>query len=203
VAQVDAPLLDNIRITHLQPLLSDTPRGAQLAQFMRRTTRPEALEAHVDFTCHGIAVEFRPPTWTFGGKFGLTISCREPDWQISFLARVFASFFPSVDMVECLYIYWPQYMPFLRQHEDMELQESFHPFVAVKNIYVCKTLAYCIASALQKFVGESVTDLLPALEGLFLEGFQPSGRVHETIGQFVAARELLGLPVVVSYWNRT
>jgi hypothetical protein len=203
VAQVDAPLLDGISITFLHSLLSDTPQGSQLAQFMRRTTRPEALEAHVDFIYHNIEVDFLPPTRTFGGKFWLKISCREPDWQISFLVRVFASFFPSIDMVEHLHIYWPRYMPLLRQRDidDMELLEFFHPFTGVKNLYVGKTLANCIAFTLKELVGGSVATFLPALENLFLEELQPSGPVQEAIGRFVVARQLSGHPVAVSDWN--
>jgi hypothetical protein len=205
VAQVDAPLLDGISITFLHSLLSDTPQGSQLAQFMRRTTRPEALEAHVDFIYHNIEVDFLPPTRTFGGKFWLKISCREPDWQISFLVRVFASFFPSIDMVEHLHIYRPQCLPLLWQDdtENVELLRFFYPFTGVKNLYVCKQLAQCIALALQELAGDNVTDLLPALESLFLEGLQPSGSVQEAIGEFVAARQLSGHPVAVSDWNRT
>jgi hypothetical protein len=205
VARVDVPLLDNIRITFLHPLISNVPQGSQLAQFMRRTTRFDALEAHVDFKIHDIEVEFLPPTWTFGGKFGLRISSRDLDWQISSLARVFASFFPSIDMVQHLYIYRPQYLPLLWQDgaENMELLRFFHPFTGVKNLYVCKQLVQRIATALQEPVGESVTDLLPALEILFVEELQPSGPVRDAIGQFVAARELSGHPVAVSDWNRT
>jgi hypothetical protein len=205
VARVDAPLLDNIWITFLHPIISNVPQGSQLAEFMRRTTRSEALEAHVDFKIHDIEVEFLPPTWTFGGKFGLRISSRDLDWQISSLARVFASFFPSIDMVEHLHIYRPQCLPLLWQDdtENVELLRFFYPFTGVKNLYVCKQLAQCIALALQELAGDNVTDLLPALESLFLEGLQPSGSVQEAIGEFVAARQLSGHPVAVSDWNRT
>jgi hypothetical protein len=36
-----------------------------------------------------------------------------------------------------------------------------------------------------------------------LEELKPSGPVQEAIGQFVAARQLLGHPVAVSRWNVT
>jgi hypothetical protein len=73
----------------------------------------------------------------------------------------------------------------------------------VKNVYVFKAFSQCISSALQDLVGERMTDVLPALESLFLEGFQHSGPVQEAIGQFVAARQLLGHPVDISPWNET
>ena len=201
VARIDAPLLDSICITFFHQLIFDIP---QLAQFMRRTTRFQALnEAHVDFDYYGVQVGSLPPTRTFDEKSRLRISCRELDWQLSSLAQVFTSFFPSIYMVEHLYIYGPRYLPSQWQDdiENMQWLEIFHPFTAVKNLYVSKEFARCIAPALQELVGERVTDVLPALESLFLEELQPSGPVQEAIGQFVAARQLLGHPVAVSHWK--
>ena len=60
-----------------------------------------------------------------------------------------------------------------------------------------------VAPVLQELVEERVTDVLPALENLFLEELNPSGPVQEAVGQFVAARQLLDHPVVVSRWNVT
>ena len=108
VARIDAPLLDSICITFLHQLIFDI---SQLAQFMRRTTRFQALnEAHVDFDYYGVLVESLPPTRTFDEKSGLRISCREIDWDLSSLAQVFTSFFPSIYIVEHLYIYGSRYL---------------------------------------------------------------------------------------------
>ena len=46
-----------------------------------------------------------------------------------------------------------------------------------------------------------MTEVLPSLENIFLEGFQPSGPLHEGIETFVAARRLAGHPVAVSRWD--
>jgi hypothetical protein len=86
--------------------------------------------------------------------------------------------------------------------EGMQWMEFFHPFTAVKNLYVPLVFARSIAFALQDLVGERVMDVLPALESLFLEDLHPSGPVHEAIEQFVAARQLLGRHVAVSRWER-
>ena len=81
----------------------------------------------------------------------------------------------------------------------MEWRTIFRLFNAVKNIYISKEFIRQILLSLQ--------DLLPALENLFLEDLQPSGpdrpdqEVHEVVGQFVAARQLLGHPVAVSHWD--
>ena len=108
-------------------------------------------------------------------------------------------------MVQHLYVYGFRDFPLQWQDdiENMQWLEFLHPFTAVKNLYLSKKFAQHMAPALQELVEERVTDVLPALENLFLEELNPSGPVQEAIGQFVAARQLLDHPVVVSRWNVT
>jgi len=47
-----------------------------------------------------------------------------------------------------------------------------------------------------------MTEVLPTLENIFLEGLQPSGPLQEDIEKFVAARQLTSHSVVVSRWDR-
>ena len=203
MARIDAPLLDSIWITFFHQLIFDTP---QLAQFMRRTTRFQTLnEAHVDFDHFGGQVESHPPTRSLDERSRLRISCRELDWQLSSLAQVYTSFFPSIHMVGHLYIYGPQFLPPQWQHdiENVQWLEILQPFTSVKNLYVSNNFAQCFAQTLQELAGERRTDVLPALESLFVEELQPSGPVQKSIGKFSAARQSLGQPVTVSQWNRT
>ena len=202
VAWIDAPLLDSMQITFFHELTSDIP---QLAQFMRRTTRFQVLnELHVNFDDYGVRVEFLPPTRTFGGESMLRISCEELNRQLSSLKLVFPLFVPSIYMVEHLYIYGFRYLPLRPQDrvENIQWLECFHPFTAVKNLYVSKKFVQYIVPPLKELVGERVMNVLPSLESLFLENLKPSGPVEEAIGQFVAARQLLGHTVVVSNWER-
>jgi hypothetical protein len=105
----------------------------------------------------------------------LKISCRGLDWQLSSLAQVLTSFIPSIYMVEQLYIHMmihsSGYFPLRLQDdiENMQWPEIFHPFTAVKNLFVCKEFVPCIASTPQDLVWERVAGVLPALERLFLE----------------------------------
>ena len=205
VSRIDAPLLDSIWITFFHQLIFDVP---QLSQFMRRPARVGALEeAHVDFNHSDVQVGSLPPSQTFDDKSRLRISCRKADWQLSSLAQVFTSVFPSVYMVERLYIYGSQYLPSRWQDdiENIQLLEIFQLFAAVKDLYVSWNFVRCIAFALQELDEERVVDVLPALERVFLEDFQssirPSRPVQEAIGKFIAARQLLGHPIAVSDWN--
>ena len=97
--------------------------------------------------------------------------------------------------VEHLYIYGPP--QWQGGVENMQWLEFFHLFSAVKNFYVCEEYVQYIADTLKGLVRERVTDVLPALESLFLEDLQS---VEKVIGQFIAARRLLGL-VAVSPWK--
>jgi hypothetical protein len=208
VSRINAPILDSIWITFFQVfnrLIFDIP---QLTQFMRHTTLFQTLnEAHMIFGFYGVQVESLPPTQTVVEK-SLRISCKNLEWDLSYLMPVFTSFFPPIYMVERLYIYPPRYVlsQWQKDIEYVEWLEVFRPFTTVKNLHVCKEFAPCLAFVLQELVGERVTDVLPALESIFLEDNQPSRDAQdflEDIEEFIAARKLLGLPVTVSHWNGT
>jgi hypothetical protein len=66
--------------------------------------------------------------------------------------------------------------------ESMRWLRIFHPFTAVKNLYVIKEFAQCIAPGLRRLVGDRATDVLPALENLFLEELEPSDLFRKTLG---------------------
>jgi hypothetical protein len=106
-------------------------------------------------------------------------------------------------MVEHLYINPSDGLPSQWQDdaEDTQWPEIFYSFTAVKNLYISKEFLESIALDLKEFVGERVTHVLPALGSLFLEGLPSTGPVREAIEQFVAARQLLDHPVVLSLWD--
>jgi hypothetical protein len=202
VTWIDAPSLEYIFITLFHDdHIFDT---SQLGQFMRRTTRFKALnEAYVEFDNHNVQVKSLPPapTGTLEEMSGLIILCKGYHLQPAFLVHVFTSLFPSIYVVEHLYIYGIRNL-LSQWYDTIEIMpwfEIFLPFRAVKNLYACETVAQLIAPSLQQLVGERVTDVLPALESLFLD-LRPSDIAQEDIRQFVAARQLLGRPLSVSHW---
>jgi len=81
----------------------------------------------------------------------------------------------------------------------------------VKNLYLSKGVVPHIALALQELVGQRLTEMLPAPQGLLLEEPCPlglveepdlSGPVQENIEKFVASRLLSSHPISVSHWDR-
>ena len=196
LAQIDTPLLKYLRITFFREQVFDTPH---LNQFITRTPNFRAHdEARVYFDKWGVWVGLPQ---TFGGMLKLGISSKQPDWELSSLAQLCSSSFSHdvLPMVERLYIRGN----FSRLHwqDDIEINqwlELLHPFTAVKDFYICEDFAPSVALVLQELDGERVTEVLPALKALFLEDPLPSGPILEIIGEFVAARELVGRPISVS-----
>jgi hypothetical protein len=201
VARIDTPLLDKLSITLFHQLIFDTPH---LCQFISRTPKLETHnEAHVSFSD---IVRVTLPQ-TFGGALDLKISCSQSDWQLSSIAQVCSSSVLQalIPAVEHLHILEDDVRKEPHWHDDIESSqwlELFRPFTAAKNIYISSKFTWRIAPALQELVGESVAEVLPAMQILFLEDPLPSGPVQETIGKFVAARQLAGHPIVVSHWGR-
>jgi hypothetical protein len=74
--------------------------------------------------------------------------------------------------------------------------ELLRPFTAVKSLYLSWLGKFQpnLASALQELAGGRTTEILPSLQNIFLEMFEPSRAFHEAIGQFVATR---GHPIAV------
>ena len=76
------------------------------------------------------------------------------------------------------------------------------PFTALKNLYLSKEFAPGIAAALQELVGDRITEVLPSLQNIFVQGLEPSGSFQANIGQFLAARQLSNHPIAVSDWDK-
>ena len=143
---------------------------------------------------------------TFGGLLEFETSCKQSDWQLSSAAQVCSSSFTRalIPAVEHLYIRSGYRQP--DRQDDIESNqwlELFQPFAAVKELYISSEFTPRIAPALREIIGDGVIEVLPALQTLFLDEPLPSGPVQESIGQFVAARQLAGHPISVSHWNKS
>jgi hypothetical protein len=85
--------------------------------------------------------------------------------------------------------------------ENTQWLQLLLPFTAVKNLYLPEEFAPGIAAALQELVGARITEVLPGLQNIFVEGLEPLGPFRENIGQFVTARRLSGHPVAIFVGN--
>jgi hypothetical protein len=122
----------------------------------------------------------------------VSISCRDLNWLLVSLRRVFTLSLPLFTS-EDLYIFDRLQTDWLDNIDTTLWLELLHRFTAVKDLYLSEKVAPRIVPALQEHVGDRTTEVFPILQNIFLEG----SYVPEGIQQFVAARRL-----TVFQWNR-
>jgi hypothetical protein len=133
----------------------------------------------------------------------LEISCEPLDWQLSALAQVLNSSLSSLPALESLQI--------TVNHDDLQCEieviqwrELLYPFTVVKKVTLeSEHSIRLVVPALQELAEERATEVLPALQNLFLHtrDWRPSGPVKEAIEQFIAVRQHCDRLVTVHYWD--
>jgi hypothetical protein len=199
VSRINAPLVDSITISFFNQLTFDTPL---LRHFLCRT--------EIFKVPHRATVDFYYPfikltVFSRGIKrdrtlLELGISCKPSDWQLSSLVQVCSSSLPPLPTLERLEIRrWNE--PWQDDLENSQWLELLHliVFSSVKDLVLDDQPAQLVAPALQELTGEKVTEVLPALQNLFLTLSARSGPIQDAIAQFVTARWLSGHPVAVFY----
>jgi hypothetical protein len=200
LARIDAaPLLDHLEIYFFDQPVFRTP---YLSQFISHVPKFQALnEARVVISRGVISVRVLSPTRTLAHRvLTVGISRRDMGWRPSSLVQLCTSSLPLLLLtVEHLYMAFP---PLHWQGiENSQLLEFLHQFSSVKNLYLSKKFVLFIAPALQELVGERVTEVLPALQNLFLVDLHPQELDQEAIGQFLRARWLSSHPIAVLKWD--
>ena len=196
VALIDAPRLNNLDVVFPHRIISDIPK---FSLFTGRTLTLEALEkAYVAFEFDGASVKLSSQM-SGHGKLKVKILCRGLNQKVSSLTWFCTSYLP-LPTLEDLYVYWDVSPRLEREDhvESIQWLELFHPFSAVKNLYLSKDSAPHIGRVVQELVGESTTEVLPIMQNIFLERSRPRRPVPESIKEFVAARQLSGRPITVS-----
>jgi hypothetical protein len=202
VARINAPLLQHIGISFFNRLLFDIP---QLTQFVGRLEQfKECHQAAVKFWSNFAFVVLSALENTVDGvTLVLYVSCSQSEWQLSSLTEVCTSPLPlssleRLDVVEeeILPGHWPD------DTEDAQWLELFRPFIAVKVLYLSAGLAVRVARALQELDAERATEVLPALQSVFIEVSQLRRASNEGMSRFITARRLSGHPVAIYHWER-
>ena len=201
VAHIDAPRLNYLETTLFNDIVFDTP---QLTQFISRTPVMEALEeAHVTFDGDAAAVKLSSQTSGKSDILKVRIPCSELDWQVSSMEQICTSCLPPLPTLDLHIDGNPHYRQHWQGNVDNVLWlRLLHPFTFVKNLYLTEEIAQRIVPALQELVGVRATEVLPALENIFLEEGQRSGPLQEGIQEVVAVRQATNHPIAVSYSYR-
>jgi hypothetical protein len=204
LSQIETPILDQSEFWLFNQLVFDTPL---LGHFIRRTeifTKIYAARVRSDGYTIWIYLFGRDAMDKGDGEvLSLGISCKPLDWQLSALTQVLGSFLSSLATLESLEIAVDE-DDVQDEIEDIQGRELLHPFITVKQVTLdTEASGRLFAHALQELSRESPTQVLPALQDVFLhtEHWQPSGPVKEAIGQFTIARQRCNHPVAVHYWD--
>ena len=194
VAWIDAPQIHFLRITFFPQTNYDTPH---LVQFISRTLSFQEPNGAQVSLGRNPNVRLLWESDNCGRlSVGISGTCSDPHPLSG--AQACTMCLPPLLTVENLRLE-TLYSGLKWKHNVVNGQwlELLHPFSAVKSLYLYKELQSNMAAALQELVGDRTTEVLPSLRNIFLEECKSSGSFHETIGQFIAARKISGLPIAV------
>ena len=201
LARIDAPQAYNLWTAFFNDIDFSTP---ELIQFISRTPKLGVYDqAWLIFDDRQARVRLGPLPWPSDERMlEVCILCQVSDW-LSSLAQICSMSFRPLLTMESLYIIEPRHsrLDWKDDIEDTEWLDLLHPFTTVKNLYLSRQFAPRIAPALRELTGERTTEVFPALQNLFLQGFRPSEPVQEGIARFNAARQLINQPVDISVWD--
>jgi hypothetical protein len=204
VSRIDAPL-DCIAITFFDQSVFDIPL---LHDFIGRTKILNSTHrVDASFSNFRSRISF----FERKGDIDFKVLCLEMpcssytvDSQLSSFAQACSSLLSSLPSLEHLGIYKAGLLlsEWQDEVENTQWMELLRPFITVKDLVPDEAFVLSVASALQDLAGERATEILPALQNIFLEGFSSSDPVPEGLSKFIAARELSGRPVIVRYRER-
>jgi hypothetical protein len=96
--------------------------------------------------------------------------------------------------------------PFLPLQEvymdNTQWLELFQPFITVHTLRISGYVQSLIVPAFEELTGEAATEVLPALNSIYLGMYEPSGPEHQAIELFVTARQHSGHPVAIHRLER-
>jgi hypothetical protein len=176
-----------MEIMFFNQLVFDTPH---LRHVIGRTELKTFDHATIRFYPSNVSISLSP-------RLCLQISCKPSDWQLSSVAQLYDTALSSLLAVNILEIHNPRNWE--DDVENIQWLELLHLFPSVKDLVMSEKTFRLVAPALDEFAGGSVTDVLPALQNIFLQGPQSSEPNKKDIGRFISTRHLFGRPVTVQH----
>ena len=187
VAQIEVPALCQIAIRLFNDIFFDISEFCKLIPRLKALKSPTRviIKHSVDFI--GIHLEGE----SSNGNFFLGTSCRQLDWQLSFVNQITSQLSFLLSSVHSLDIQsgdeWPTGEEAMDSTEWLEL---FRPFIHVTQVDVCHKLVRSIVPAL--VVEDMTAEVLPELTSLQLGGYRHSPSVAKIAEKFVTTRRLSG-----------
>jgi hypothetical protein len=204
VAQIHDPFLEGMDITFFHQEVLEI---SELAKFIRRADKLSSLHrGEVSFESERVSVKLSQHSWGVDDKtLFLNPACPESVFRLSYLAQFCASCFPTPSPFESIYIRVPFEFVWKDVIEDPDAQlgwlELLRPFNVMKHLHLSHIVAPRVAQALRRLPSDRVTEVLPALEIVFISGLELGGPVKEAMSEFAVARQLSGHPVSICDWE--
>jgi hypothetical protein len=202
VAQTNIPLLHHLEIMFFDNAFFET---SQLNQFVSRAEKFEVpRRTLLDFDTYSDDARFSLCDDPVDGTTLVfpTSKITEIDFQLRFLHTLSRSSSPplrlsSLERLDILMGYTDY------GRDDIPWLELLQPFTAVKDLYLGSRAELHLAQTLQELTEETAADVLPALQRIFIPGYERPGYadVQEDIGSFITARQLSGHTVTVHNWE--
>jgi len=125
------------------------------------------------------------------GRLCLRISCKSADWQLSSLSQLYNSALSPLFTLEILEIHnsrdsWEEDM------ENVQWLEFLRLFPSLKDLVLSVKSFRLVAPALNELGGESIIEVLPALQNVVLQSPQPSEPDNTANGKFISTTSALG-----------
>ncbi|KAH9971613.1 hypothetical protein BGW80DRAFT_446408 [Lactifluus volemus] len=207
VAQIDAPRVGYIGIILFSQLDLDT---RQIPRFISHASMfMSPSEVFMYFSPKGqIVMQFSTMGGRTEGEFlSLRTLCIGLDWQVSFVEQICSQFsflLSGVKMLEIEGVYDDVESTWQTDMDHTQWLELFRPFTAVQTLRISRWLQPLIVSALQGVGEEMLTEVLPALDNLYLGEYELFGSGPHDIEPFIVARRLSDHPVTVHHgqWER-
>jgi hypothetical protein len=196
VANIDAPQVSDMMICFPKEDF-DSPQLVRLIDRTQHLGAPK--EACVDLTYFSFMLMFYCSRELYFRTMQVKMEMENglgSDRPVSDLARACISSLPPFSSsVETLSIRETG-SPLSRDDDIVNASwlELLRPFTAVRNLHLSGKCALHIAHALD---GDRATEVLPALENIFLSNLEPFGPVPQGIRKFVSARQLTGHSIAV------
>ena len=194
VAQISAPLLEQLDITLFNQITFALPHLSRLINITEGLRRPVAKisfdreEVHVSTSHDG--PESIP--------LSLHVRCHRLDWQIDCAAQTCHGFIPTLACVERLWLDHNYYWKIQAELQNGAIDSAtwhdlLRSFIGVKWIHIDEALLEELSRALEVDGVGSDPGFLPNLRSIHAE--------HNLFVSFIEARQLAGRPVTHTWWQ--
>ena len=200
ISRIDAPIIEQIRVSFFYESEYDTDElcefglGEALRSSNRRTTHVRISKDHLAFSHHFARLPFS------SGLFRLRLPYRTRH-PVPLVTQVCLGLDSLDALPKVIHLEIDGCPKSLRRNDEWDPTcwlTLLRALTGLKRLHVVGKLASSIVCALSQVTGDTIPEILPALQELhFGRGTPPS--TPASIEPFITARQLYGLPVSVHY----